>query len=637
MGISTVVALPKSQPDISKLNTFTGYVVSVTKHLGPRGTVGTAVVASKTMTKDQVLALQEQLPQQHGPGFYNFSVSDAGGTGDDVWLVKLGQDVPQQQEYPMAGANGVPPMMGGAPGAPAVLSEGVRQIGPGYYYDENLGTLVTPWREIVQWRPGEALPKAPTNGPASHLSLVPPPNASPWGQQPWGGFPTNDDSSKVKELQAQIAEGNRQREMDRMRDEARRAQEDTNKRIDEQMRMTREMFENITKALTAKPSGPSDELRAVLAQNEKLERQMESDRRDAAARETAAQTREEMRRQKEDTDRMIREMSVNKSDPMLTMIMQVMQQSNASAMEAVKAIQASTGAATTAQERSTQQLVQQLQGTITTPMQMMQMMSGAKSEGADMARALLDGTKDMMALQKSVFEQLLDVAGNGGAPPWLQAVQVAMDKIGPIGEAMMQARAKPAQVIVRERVVTTPPPPQAAALSGAPGVAPAPGPTRAQFKPGGGAPVAEVVNGTPLPNGTLTNPPKKKRKKGDKADDAPVVTMENLRETDPDEVAEAVKPFGDADFFGPILPHIKMLRDQIKSGLKPEQAAEMLLRSRPNLMTLSPMPPAVELMIAEQIEVLVDRIMPDADDDYRESVTNTIEAQLDAEQNAAEE
>ena len=91
---------------------FTGYMVTVTKHLGPRNTMGTSVISTQTMTLSQILDLQVQLPIQNGPGYYLFSVSDTGGTGDDVWMVKLGP------EHAGVSMPGFPSQPGSAPQLP---------------------------------------------------------------------------------------------------------------------------------------------------------------------------------------------------------------------------------------------------------------------------------------------------------------------------------------------------------------------------------------------------------------------------------------------------------------------------------------------------------------------------------------
>lgn len=658
MAVSTVTALPKSQPDVSKLNTFTGYVVTVTKHLGPRGTVGTGIISSKVMTKEALLALPDQLPSLPGggPGYYNFSVADAGGTGDDTWLVKLGPDIPQQQEYAMAGPMNGAPQNGfsgaAAPGVPSVPMDtnAVTQILPGWFYNASMALLYTPWRETVSWNQGDPLPKAPA---AAAQASFTPPAATPWGVAPgsqWGGYPVSDSSSKeVEGLKAIIAEQKREREMSDLRADQRRQQDETNKRIDEQARMTREMFEKLADALTKKPSGPSDELLAIRAQNEKLERQLEQDRRDAQAREAAAATREEMRRMKDDTDRMIQTLTANKSDPMLTMMMQMMSQSNASAMEAVKAIQASTSTANTSAERQVASLVEQMRGTIISPIQMMEMMRSSRGDGAEMSKMVLETTKEMNTLQRNVFEQLLDASSGGSQPPWLTAVQALADKVGPIGEALAN-RAKQPQVV--ERIVRVPVQ-MPAQMNGAQAQqrvaapqAPAALVDGASRMPEPIVVPTEVVRGKmPEPIITPVGPApmvvaaakKKSRKAKDKTDPSKW-TIKDIGEMEPDDVAEAIRPFGDEIFFGPmLLPHIMELRGSVANGMTAEAAAEVLLKSRPQLQLITPIPGAVELFLAEQIEVLIERVLPDVDDDYRDKVVEIIEAQIDAEANGEDD
>jgi len=628
----TAAPLPKSQPDISKLNTFTGYVVTVTKHLGPRNTVGTGIISSKTMSKEALLALPEQLPSLPGagPGYYSFSVADAGGTGDDMWLVKLGPDLPQQQESYMAGpgSNGTTPSNGFA-GAPNVPMDGaaVTQILPGWYYNSALGLLYTPWRETVSWSQGEPLPKAPAHAQQSH-SQLPTPSASPWGPQPgqWGGYPVNDDNSKTKQLEAQIAEMRREREMTDMRAEQRRVQDETTKRIEQQSTMFAQMFDKLASAISEigkTPKGPSEELRAIQAQNEALQRQMEQDRRDAQAREQASQTREEMRRMKEDTDRMIASITANKSDPMLTMMMQMMSQSNQSAMEAVKAIQASTSTANTSAERQVASLVEQMRGTIISPLQMMEMMRSSRGDGAEMSKMVLETTKEMNALQRNVFEQLLDASSSGGQPPWLQAVQAAMDKIGPIGAAIAERAGQPRTVIQRVAVpvdAATGRPiqaqPQATAMAGAP--------AQAQVAAAPAAATAEE--------------PAKRGRKPKKQKAGPPMTLAEIRDADPDELAEMLKAFDDETFFGETLfGLVKLVRENVGKGMLPEQVAGGLWDRRLELKALTPVPMAVELLMAEQIDVLIERLLPDVDEAFHNTVVGGIEERIAAEAEGAEE
>lgn len=656
MAISTATPLPKSQPDVSKLNTFTGHTVTVTKHMAPRNTTGQLVVPTQPMKLAQILELQSSIPIQNGPGFYQFMVVDSGGTGEDSWMVKLGPDIAPQQEYPMAGSNGVPP--NGFGGATQALGEGVIHLGHNFFYNEAMGTLTTPWRTIVSWKQGDPMPQPPTS-PNAASPFIPPP--SQWGQQPggqWGGYPVQqEESSTVRELRAQIAEDRRARELEKLSENQRRQNEDMNARIAQNQQQVTTLIEKLVTAISAKPSGESPELAAIKAQNEQFQRQIENDRRDAAAREVAAATREEMRQMKADTERLITTLTANKSDPMLTMIMQVMQQSNASAMEAVKAIQATTGSANTSAERQVQSLVEQLRSTIISPMQMMEMMRSSRGDGAEMSKMVLETTKEMNALQRNVFEQLLDASSQGGQPPWLQAVQAALEKVGPIGEALMQQRAQQPRVVervvVRDRPITTPPPPNNAQIAGAPGVAPPPGPTVAEFRPGkepGSKLPPAIITPTDLPKGNLPPPivvpqdppreaatvtpitaPKKGRGKKPLTPGG-AMTIAQIREMDGDALFEGIKPIPDDVFFGPTLwPAIIGLREQVANGLAPEALAEMLLSRRSQLTSITPLPGAVELFLAEQISVLIERIVPDVDQEYHDKVVDVIEAQLIAE------
>ncbi len=635
MAVSSVIPLPKSQPDISKLNTFTGYLVTVTKHLQARGTVGTVVVPTQKMSKDQLLQLQVHLPIQHGSGFYAFTAADEGGTGEDVWLVKLGSDA---QEAPMAGPfNGAG---GGSmmtpPGAQA-LGEGVIHLGHNFFYNEAMGTLTTPWRTIVSWKQGDPMPQPPT-------SIAATPAATPWAQQTpwpntgWGGYPVNEDSTRVKQLEGQIAEDRRTREMDALRSEMRAQQAEDRRRADERDARMEKLIEK----LSAKPQGEDAALAAIRQQNEMLQRKLDDEKRERDAERREAATREEIRRNREDMDRVIRDLQVNKTDPMIPMIMQMMTSQSANAMEAVKAIQAATTTAGSAAERQTNALVEQLRSTVIKPTEIMAMMQGAKGDSAEMARMVLETSKSMMDTQRGVFEQLLDVAGQGNQPPWLQAVQTAMDKIGPIGEAIA-ARAQQQKVVVQRvavpvdangrptgRPIVTTPPPQSAQIAGAPGQAP---PT--------------VAGPTEIRN--TTEPAKKARKVKLKSvpGGAPAApTTAEIADMEADDVAEMIEPFNDVQFFGETLLGLidNQIRSQVSAGVAANTIADLLLAARPNLATLSPRPAAVELYMAEQIEVLIERVLPDVlfggdvakADAYREIVVKKIEETTEKEQEAAE-
>lgn len=640
MAVSTVAPIPKSQPDVSKLNTFSGYIVNVTKHLAPRGTVGTTVVSAQSMTKEQVLNLSMGLQLREGPGYYHFKVTDAGGLGEDEWFTKLGADLPQ--EVSMAGPGS--PLPPGS--APPPTGEGVTALGHGFFYNEILGTLTTPWRTVHNWKPGEPMPEAPSNAAGStRLSLVPP-GATPWNfpQQPsaWGGYPVDD--SRTKQLEQQVveqqrridedrharAEEKRDREMAEMRAEQQRQRDEDRRRSDDMFKQ----FQLTIEKLTARPSGPSEETQA-------LKRELEETKRRQEEREREDRIRGEMQESNRRFEAMVTEMRANKSDPMMTMMMQFMQQMNQSSMESVKAIQSATSSQTAASERQLGALVEQLRSSQITPMQIMDIIAKSKGEGTEMARMMLDATKDTMGLQKAVYEQLLDASSQGGRPAWLEAVQMAADKVGSIGEALAaRSRMQQQQMEMQQRQQQRQPqqPGQRPAANGA--VAQAP---QAQQLP-------QPVQTQPQPQAQPRRGKSKKAQQQPEAASAPATTtlpppppdgsgytLEQIAEAPEADIRASVQPLTDEQFFGELLlPFIKITRDQAKTGMKPVDVAAKLLENREQLAQtfgndLRLMPPAVQLLMAAQITVLVERCLPESPKKYRQEVVEVIEETLEAE------
>lgn len=630
MAVNPTVPLPKSAPDVAKINTFNVILVTVTRFMQARGTVGTAILTTQRMTKDALFALSVSLPLQHGPGFYKFDVYDEGGMGNDEWLVKLGPEQPQEG-YSMSGPTGVLPP---GPGAGVPVGEGVVHLGHGFYYNEALSTLTTPWRTVHNWKQGDPMPTQPTSASAApHLSLVPP-NAAPgsWPQgSGWGNFPVNESqSSRERELEARIAASDRRADEER-RD---RAMEAIRVEMRQQTEAQNLRLEKLIERMSAKPAGPSDEVLEMRRNNERLERESAELRRDSAQRERDLQLRAEMKDQQAKFELMIREISANKQDPMLPMIMQMMQASQTSAQEAVKAIQAATTAASTSNERSTQQMLTQLASTMMNPMQLMQMVESARSTGAEGSKLLVESMKESLGMQREVFGQLLDVAGQGQQPPWVSIVNEALSKVGAVGEALARRQAQ-----------QTPPPPQPRPMQQQrpPQQQQVPRPPQQQV-PSNGAPAAGLPPAQTPPPAAAAPASKGKKGKGKSVGETPPpagqkgYTIEQLRDASVEDIRASVAPLGDDEFFGPVLlPFAKQIREEVKSGMKAEGAAEMLLRNRAYLQSLGTMPPAVELLYADHLEVLIERLLPDAEPAYRETVVEAIEKQLDAETNGAEE
>ena len=704
-----VEKLPKSEPDIGKLNSFTGWIVTVVKYMQPRGSIGTTLVPTVQMPLTPALDLVTTLPLKHGAGFYKFTVADAGGTGEDVWMTKLGGDMPGQQQQDGGFSMATTPDQ--QPGSAPPPGPNVQHLGRGYYYNQELGVLTTPWGTAVNWSRGEALPQPPSS--SGHLASVPP-NATPWSWQGpqqqggwggWGNIPVDSgDSARVKQLEQQLADQNRQREMDNLRGEIRRQAEETQKQ-----------FALLIDKLAARPSGPSESelrLQAEIAETRRLaeaaERRAEQDRKDAALREEARraedQRRADMLAMKADFDRTIAALSTNKTDPMLPMLMQLITSQQQSAMEAVKAIQAATQTGTAATERSQQQMLAQLQSSIISPIQLMQMMQAAKGDAAEGGKAIVEAAKEAMALQKDVFTQLLEVSGGGNQPWYASAIQGALDRAAQITAALAErsqqnAQAAQMQQVQQQRRQVAPranPLQQAAPLQGgAPAaIPPVPsdgsrpegtayeketdefvlidgrrfpqpyvqregwkralslpaatvareiaemkaataGPGAAAQAPMNGAlgdASAGPVTGDVIP---LVQPEGKKTKRG-KGKTKPQTheqiaeMVERMSDAEPAEVFNAISGVPDAELFGSLLmPYVENLR---KTLPPPGEVAKYVLQARGQVQGFGgTVPTAISLLDAGQIQVLVERLVPDAQPTYQDACVAAIGTALEAE------
>lgn len=707
----------KSQPDISRLNTFTGHTVTVTKHLAPRNVNGQMVVATTQMPLKAILDLITTLPLQHGPGYYMFRVADTGGSGEDDWMVRLGPEM--QEGSSMLPGSPAPNPYGTASGMPSgPLSEGVRQIGPGYFYDENLGTLVTPWRAIVQWRPGEALPQAPSGttaaGTATNATAWPPAGGPGWGA--WGGYPV-EDSKATKALEAQIADMQRRAEMDAIRadqqrreEEQRRREEERDRRDQQRREEERREFQAIIERLTAKPTGPSEiEMRLQREVEETKRRLEEQQREETRRRELQAQEdrfRAELRAQQEKTDAILHELKATpKNDPMMAVMTTILSGAQQQASDAVRAIRESSERTATAQERHTTQI--------------MEAMRTDKTGAAEMAKTMLENTRNMVELQGSVYQQMLEQASSGGAPWYADAIQNATKQIGAVVAAVGSRNQQQQQQQVQRPQMMAPPRPRprapaitqpipsiGAPLPPVPPVSPTMNttggrPDGTEYDPetdefvlvGGHRvkstlvqqhgwaktiaalarrqtledPVAvaaaqvspqviaahvqsavsepEVVsmNGASGPAMHAPASAKKSRKqRGEKtklesvpapvappapvrpdvvvpppADPAGRYNRDELKALDTDQVLMIVRPIADDLFFGDLWEHVEQLRMAMP---EPTTAAQYIAQGYAQLNAAGKTVPATELLIAGQINAIVERLFPGAAEEYTEAV-----------------
>lgn len=715
MAVNATPPLPNSTPNIAKLNTFSGHTITVTKHQAVRNTVGQMVVPTQQMKLPQILELQTTLPIQHGPGFYKFACSDTGGTGDDEWMVRLGPELPQQEGFSMPGSPFAPPPPG-PNSPPSPLAPEVVQIMPGFFHHAGLGLLRTPWGKTIQWREGDPWPDPPAHATTQPGASTPwqgttwPPN----GQMPypgWGGYPVDD--GKEKRLEAELAEMRRQTEQNRRDEEARRDREEQRRREEERERReearaaeTRKMFETLAAAITAKPTGPSEtELRLQREADETKRKLEEREREETRRREE--QLREEKRQielkaGQDRTDALIRELKDrdrDRPDPLMGLMTTLFQTQSQQALETARLNRESADRQAVTSERHTQQL--------------METMRNDRTGAAEANRAIMEQTREMLGMQREVVQYVVENTGSG--QPWYAtAISGALDKLGPIANAVAASRQQqPMQPQYVPPTVRQPPAARTVAPATTrpiPTVAtPAPAATIAAnstgdrpegvvidktdfIVPGGPghpgyripiayvqehgwdktlgeiarqnapspvtmtadapAPAASAMNGA-VPSApaappalTIVPPPadalpgtKPKKARGKKnADVAPPVppqvfvpepadpargySGEELEAMSPEQALAIVSPFDDAALFGPqLFSFVQQLRTTMPA---PAETVEYIMQGH----AAGVVAPAMDLLRAKQLAALIERLLPDAPEEYQEAVVMALAARL---------
>jgi hypothetical protein len=305
---------------------------------------------------------------------------------------------------------------------------------------------------------------------------------------------------------------------------------------------------------------------------------------------------------------------------------------------------------------------------------------------------IIESVKESMHLQKTVFEQLLEVSNQGGQPAWLSAVQTVMDRVGPIGAAIAERAAQAQQVAAPQIPVVRQMPAQRAPQQFVQVPAQPPAQPTQQLGPTG-RPVPErlqpnlspseqmradaaaqvglgssaipadqrafnaataadaqqfaekpvALNGasghatlSEVPDVVQTPPKKNKggRPRGskNKPKNPDGYSIAEMREMDPEAVREAVALFSDDVFFGMALSHVQQLRVEAPEA---EEVAKFVLQARTLLQGAGQFPPALELLAAGQIDILVERLFPDHDNEYCDGVVDAISERLEEEEGAA--
>jgi hypothetical protein len=593
---------PASQPDWQKIAGMMSRVVFASKVVSNSGPEKAIVVGQKGWSADQIMDWIGKLPQTPGagPGMYHFVVAEEGGDAKSEWRMRLGDGPGEESTMGPNGSGTVGMDVGGAPTS-------YRQLGGGFLYSEDLGILVTPAKQIFEWRPGQPLPGAVGTGGFGNLqfgggssSTVPGAGFPPWGSMPV----TADDGSKreLAELKRALEEQKAERREDARRAEAKTQQDAMMATIAKMQDDANKRFEALVAALSSKPAGPSPEAVAMQAQVEELRRQAlaaeQARREDALRHEIAAgQAR---------TEALVREATAHKPDPMLPLI-----------TELIRSGQAASQSATEASEKSIDQIMSRLSPALLTPEKTLDFLRMAKDNtGNDVInKGMVEMFSTAFGMSQKVLEMQSEMLQSSGGPAWLPAVENGVAQLGRVATAMIASRA----ASQRPAPVQQPAPqPQQQARPAAPAAAPAPAaPGKAKRKPAAAAAPAPAAEGAPQYTPAQIAKAKKE-----------------LREANPDELRTKLAGVDDATFWGPFAPYVEQLRTDVAAGTtKADEAADMVMQAadqfEPMRANMAPLP-CIELLEAEQIDVLVEHLLPAAEKPFRVDVADKIRVALRA-------
>jgi len=107
-------------------------------------------------------------------------------------------------------------------------------------------------------------------------------------------------------------------------------------------------------------------------------------------------------------------------------------------------------------------------------------------------------------------------------------------------------------------------------------------------------------------------------------------TLDEMRDMDAAALFTTIAPIPDAELFGALLlPYVTQLRASL---LAPEEVAKYVLQARGQIQGFGgTVPPAITLLEIGQLQVLVERLFPDAQLVYRDEVVAAIGNALEAE------
>lgn len=628
---------PRSTPDVAKLNSMTNRVVAVTKLV--KGAARLVLPPWKNVTVDQIQGLHSSLPLQHGGGTYKFEVSEIDGNERDSWTVRLG---PEIQESSVPGGD-MP--ISSVPAGEAAA--GSIDIGGGFRYNEQLGLLVTPNREVHQWRPGSPLPgsmgaQQNQNWFAGGQTMPPTPFPPYTG---WGGYPTWDEggsgtNSKVTALERQLAE-----ERDRRREDEHRREIDTlrnsmEKSVERLTLETNSKFESLIGKLTEN-RGPSEA--------EKRLEQLEQERR-------LDLIRAESREQQNKFEMLVKELSTNKQDPMLTLFGTMLQTQQAAQGVTAQAIKDTAVAAAEQAKENSRLMSERLGSASLTPERLMEILRVAKDQtgNTEMMKGALEMYKNLFGMSQDVLKMQADMYQSSGEPAWVGIAQQTVDQIGRVAnvyaskkaetESAAQIRALQAARMQQQQQRQRPQQPLPRPMlpmsaSPAPAAAPASNDAlraKAEAQSNKSLGKGKKANGASGPARVAPAAavePRRRRRRVE-AEPAPEAASEmspaeQLMEAPTEQVKAITDAIPDDMFFGMFYQNVLELRQAV-GNLQPQEVANFVIRAQATAAGYGELPPAIEMLVTDHIDILVDRLLPESSAEFRVAVGDAIRIQMRA-------
>lgn len=656
----------KSMPDLAKINSMTAPRLQAVKRLkvGSREMLS-GIKLEPEGQSDQIRGLYDSLRARPdgGGGIYEFEVFDEDGNEKDKWIVTLGAEESEGVSDVMSAIPVSTP--GAAPNAQA------QHLGNGYWFTPSAsnpdeGFITTPQRQMHWWKRGDPMPWTSSNS----LPTAPAASTVPAGFPAMGGMPANNDREKF--LEEQLAnERARQKEEQHAREIS-----EMKSQFDKIIAETNARTEKLLQELTTKKSDPESE--ALKEQNRILQQQLSEEKREREAQRREDTLRAEIQATNARMEKLMTELSANKTDPTMTMMANVLQTIQSSNTTMFSAMEKASSNGIEASREQMRQIVDRLQDSLMKPDKAIELLRMAKDRGPEdqLQRQFGDILNTVMGAMKNVVQLQMDTAP--ATPLWAQLLQQGMDQVGSLGQTFMQHKVQQSEAEQRRMAVAAanararaaqqahqaPQAPPAASPAPTATVHPMPVSQAAEPQDGFDDDEEEddgvtAVAGNPDPNHPDAIRARAAAEVNSRQNDAPTAApvapdavvmsdgvvrdsegnpvlpagmtpeavIEMMAAKSTEEIRQYVNQEAptDAAFFGFAAGKLPPLRSQVAAGkLDPPGVARTLIQAKQVLQGAQQFPPALEVLSWGHYTVLVERVIPDADPLFRGQVVEAL-------------